>query len=130
MFQSTTRIHFAPKHLHESLAETEARVQQRHAAVSVWRVLTLSDCRCGQWDAEAQANITTTKAKQDATRSVLNNAQKAYEKPLGGTLGQGGLVSTNTTPLTWIDLLVTLLPPQYFHNRMCCCVIHIVVLRG
>merc|ERR1711959_219210 len=74
-FQTTTQLHFAPRRLHDSLAETEARVQAKRTL----------------WDAEAQVNIAEAAARKKETRQVLAR-NIAFEKPLGGTLAQGGRV--------------------------------------
>lgn len=75
MFQTTAQLHYAPRRLHDSLAEAEARVQARQA----------------QWDAEAQRNIRESALMKKATLATLRKA-KSFEKPLGGTLAQGGRV--------------------------------------
>jgi len=75
MFQTTTSQHFAPRRLHDTLAQGDTRLQRK----------------LNEWDTQATLKKKESIGKIQHTQHMLRRAG-ASEKLFGGTIAQGGRV--------------------------------------
>jgi len=75
MFQTTTSQHFAPRRLHDTLAQGDTRLQRK----------------LNEWDNQATLKKKESIGKIQHTQHMLRRAG-ASEKLFGGTIAQGGRV--------------------------------------